>query len=50
MPIKAKVHVEPPWEGRPKVCINDPGLMSKMTVMPIYGKDLQTSSPEQEGI
>ena len=24
-PIKAKFHVESPWEGGTKVCINDPG-------------------------
>ena len=31
--IKAKFHVEPPWEG-------DPGHMTKMAATPIYGKNL----------
>ena len=39
-PIKAKFYVEPPWERGTKVCINGPGLMTKMAVMPIYGKNL----------
>ena len=46
-PIKAKFHVEPPWEGGTKVYINGPGHMTKMAVMPIYGKNLKKSfSPE----
>ena len=49
-PIKAKFYVEPPLEGGTKVCINGPGLMTKMTVMPIYGKNLKKpSSPELAG-
>ena len=32
-PIKAKFHVEPPWEGGTKVYINDPGHMTKMAAM-----------------
>ena len=40
-PIKAKFHVEPPWEGGMKVCINGLGHMTKMAAMPIYGKNLQ---------
>ena len=38
-PIKAKLYVEPPWEGGTKVCINGPGHMTKMASMPIYGKN-----------
>ena len=38
-PIKAKFYMEPPWEGRTKVCINGPGHMTKMAAMPIYGKN-----------
>ena len=38
-PIKAKYYVEPPWEGGTKVCINDPGHMTKMAATPIYGKN-----------
>ena len=49
-PIKAKFYVEPPWEGGTKVCINGPGHMTKMAVMPIYGKSLKkSSSPEPAG-
>ena len=48
-PIKAKFYLEPPWEGGTKVCINGPGLMTKMAVMPIYGKNLKKSSPEPAG-
>ena len=40
LPIKAKFYVEPPWEGGRKVYINDPGHMTKMAGMPIYGKNL----------
>ena len=39
-PIKAKLYVEPPWEGGTKVYINGPGYMTKMAAMPIYGKNL----------
>ena len=49
-PIKAKFYVGPSWEGGTKVCINDPGHMTKMAAMPIYGKNLkQSSSPEPAG-
>ena len=49
-PIKAKFHVEPPWEGGTKACINGPGHMTKMAAMPIYGKNLKkSSSPEPAG-
>ena len=40
LPIKAKLYVEPPWEGGTKVYIYGPGHMTKMTTMPIYGKNL----------
>ena len=40
-PIKAKFHVAPPWDGGTKVCSNGPCHMTKMTVMPIYGKNLK---------
>ena len=38
-PIKAKLYVEPPWEGGTKVYINGLGHMTKMATMPIYGKN-----------
>ena len=48
-PIKAKIFVEPPWEGGTKVYINSPGHMTKMAAMSIYGKNLKkSSSPEPE--
>ena len=37
---KAKFYLELPWEGETKVCINGPGHMTKMSAMPIYGKNL----------
>ena len=46
--VNAKFYDEPPWEGGTKVCINGPGHMTKMAAMPIYGKNLQKSSPESE--
>ena len=39
-PIKAKFHVEPPWDGEMKVCSSGPGHMTKMAAMPIYDKNL----------
>ena len=39
-PTKAKLYVEPPWEGGTKVYINGPGHMARMAAMPIYGKNL----------
>ena len=39
--IEAKFHMEPPWDGGTKVCSNDPGHMTKMATMPIYGKNLK---------
>ena len=42
--IKAKFHMEPPWDGGTKVCSNGPGHMTKMAAMPIYGKNLKNSS------
>ena len=38
-PIKVKFHMEPPWDGGRKVCSDDPGHMTKMSAMPIYGKN-----------
>ena len=49
-PIKAKFHVEPPWDGETKICSNGLGQMTKMAAMPIYGKNLKKfSSPEPKG-
>ena len=38
--IKAKLHVEHPLEGGMKVCINDPGHMTKMAATAINSKNL----------
>ena len=46
-PIKAKFYMKHLWEGGTNVYINNPGHMTKMAAMPIYGKTLQkSSSPE----
>ena len=48
-PIKAKLYVEPPWEGGTKVYRNGPGHLTKIAAMPIYGKKFKkSSSPEPE--
>ena len=39
-PIETKFHMEPPWDWGTKVCANGPGHITKMAVMPIYGKNL----------
>ena len=48
-PIKAKFYLEPHWEGGNNVYmyINGPGHITKMAVMPIYGKNLQKSFPTE---
>ena len=38
--IEAKFHVEPPWDGRTKVCSNGAGHMTNMATMPIYDENL----------
>ena len=49
-PIEAKFHMEFPWDGGRKVCSNDPGHMTKMAAMLVYGKNLKkSSSPEPKG-
>ena len=37
--IKTKLHVEPVYDGRKKVCSCDLGHMTKMATMPIYGEN-----------
>ena len=46
-PIEAKIYVEPPWDGRTKLCSNGPGHMTKMAAMPIYGKNFKKSSSSE---
>ena len=43
-PIKVKFHMNHPWDGAMKICSTDPGLMTKMADMAIYGKNLKKSS------
>ena len=43
-PIKAKFHVEPPWEGETEVYIDGPGHMTKMATTPIKNLFLQNQS------
>ena len=38
-PIEAKFHLYPPWDEGTKVCSNNLGHMTNMTVMPVYGKN-----------
>ena len=40
-PIDAKFHMEPPWDGRTKICSNGPDHKTNMAAMPIYGKTLK---------
>ena len=47
--IEAKFHVEPPWDGRTKVCSNGPGHVTNMAAMIIYGKNCKKSSLEPKG-
>ena len=44
-PIKAKLHVEHPLEGRKKDYINATGQRTKMAAMPIYGKNYKKNLP-----
>ena len=39
MPIEAKFHVEPPWDGTTEVYSNGPGHMTNIAAMLIYGKN-----------
>ena len=43
-PIEVEFHVEPPWDGRTKVCSNGPGHMTSMATMLIYVKIFKKSS------
>ena len=38
-PMKAKFYKKQLWEGGTNVFINNPGHMTKMAAMPIYGKN-----------
>ena len=40
MLIEAKFHVEPPWDGGTKTCLNGLGHMTTMAAMPIYIKNV----------
>ena len=47
--LEAKFQVEPPWDGRTKVCSNGPGHITKMATMSIYGENLKKSSLKPKG-
>ena len=40
LPIKIKFYLEPPLEGRNKVCINGSGYISKMAVKAVNSKTI----------
>ena len=42
--MKAQFHVEPQWDGRTKVCSNDPVRVTEVAAMRIYGKNPLNSS------
>ena len=48
-PVIVKFHIQPLWDWGAKVCPNGPGHMTKMTTMPIYGKNLSKSTSEPTG-
>ena len=35
-----KFHLEPPWDMEMNGCLNGCGPLTKMTAMPIYGRNL----------
>ena len=43
-PIVAKCHIKPPEVEGTQFCSNRPGHMINTAVMPIYGKNIETSS------
>ena len=40
-PIKAKFHMEPPWDGGTKICSNGYSRMTKMAAMSLCDKNLK---------
>ena len=42
-PVEAKFHVDHPWDGGTKNYSKEPGHMTKMATMPLYGKNIKTS-------
>lgn len=40
--------MEPSWERGKKVFMNGPGHMTTMATMPMFGKNLQKSSPTEQ--
>ena len=42
--IETKFYMEPKWDG--EVYINDPGHMTKMATISIYGTNLKSLQPE----
>ena len=48
-PIEAKFHVDKPWNGGTKICLNGQDHMTKMAAMPVYGKNIKKSSSFAKG-
>ena len=46
-PIDAKFHTKSTWDKGTKVCPKGSGHMTKVAVMPIYGKNLERSSSSE---
>ena len=46
VPVSFEFHMQPQGKGGKKVYIFGPGNITKIVAMPLYGKNLKTSSPE----
>ena len=42
--VEAKFHLKPSWDRGMKECSNNPGHMTNLAAMPIYGKNMKKSS------
>ena len=49
-PIECKFYVEPPWDGKMRICTTSPSHITKMVVMPIYGKNFKNLLRNQRPI
>ena len=47
--MKVKFYLEPQWVGGTKVSSRNPGHMTKMATMPIYGKKNTQKDPTMSG-
>ena len=46
--LKVKFHMESPWDGGTKVCLNGPGHMTKMAATPTYDKSQNQKADDIE--